>query len=96
MGLFFRIHLQGHSDRHPGKDELRPPESGVAILPGSAFGLNGDNILARLAFVDFDGARALQAFADLTDEAELDEAFLLTHCERVTTGVVRICDWLHS
>ncbi|WP_419174564.1 pyridoxal phosphate-dependent aminotransferase [Desulfosediminicola sp.] len=71
-------------------------ETGVAILPGSAFGLNGDNILARLAFVDFDGARTLQALADLTDEAELDEAFLVTYCERVTTGVERICDWLHS
>lgn len=69
-------------------------ETGVAILPGSAFGLDSNDILARLAFVDFDGAQALQALSDLGPDGAIDEAFLTTNCERVTTGVNRICDWL--
>jgi len=71
-------------------------ETGVAILPGSAFGLNGNSVLARLAFVDFDGTRALEALTELSPEADLDQDFLTTYCEQVTTGVDRICDWLTS
>lgn len=71
-------------------------ETGVAILPGSAFGLNGDSVLARLAFVDFDGTRALEGLTELSAESEIDQDFLTTYCEQVTTGVDRICDWLTS
>ena len=36
-------------------------ETGVAVLPGSSFGRPESELTARLAFVDFDGARALAA-----------------------------------
>ena len=38
-------------------------ETGVAILPGSHFGRPEQELTIRLAFVDFDGARALSAAA---------------------------------
>ncbi len=34
-------------------------ETGVAVLPGSQFGRPAEELTARIAFVDFDGARAL-------------------------------------
>ncbi len=36
-------------------------QSGVAVLPGSAFGRPEDELSFRMAYVDFDGARALVA-----------------------------------
>jgi aspartate aminotransferase len=66
-------------------------ETGVAILPGSAFGRPPYELTARLAYVDFDGAAALQASKTLDT---LDESFLRAHCGRVTTAIDRICDWL--
>ncbi len=35
-------------------------EVGFAMLPGSDFGLKDDELLSRIAFVDFDGAEALK------------------------------------
>ena len=36
-------------------------DTGVAILPGTDFGGRDDEVTARLAFVNFDGAQALAA-----------------------------------
>ena len=55
-------------------------EVGVALLPGSAFGRSEYELGLRLAYVDFDGARALAA---VTTEA-VDDAFI----ERYGGGVV--------
>ena len=35
-------------------------ETGVALLPGSAFGFKSNKMLARLSFTDFDGNNFLQ------------------------------------
>ena len=35
-------------------------ETGVALLPGSDFGLNSNRMLARLSYTDFEGSRFLQ------------------------------------
>ncbi len=37
-------------------------ETGFAMLPGSDFGLKKNKLITRIAFVDFDGAKALQEF----------------------------------
>ena len=39
-------------------------EAGVALLPGSAFGMPEEALVARLSYVNFDGAAALQTDAD--------------------------------
>lgn len=69
-------------------------ETGVAMLPGSAFGLPPERYLARLAFVDFDGATALDALEKLGDDSQVDDNFLSTYCPKVLKATDLICDWL--
>ncbi|PHR27577.1 MAG: aspartate aminotransferase [Desulfotalea sp.] len=69
-------------------------ETGVAMLPGSAFGLAPEKYLARLAFVDFDGAAALDVLEELGDDALVDEVFLSTYCPKIIEATHLLCDWL--
>lgn len=68
-------------------------ETGVAVLPGADFGRPEEELTARLAYVDFDGAAALDAVAALPAGAEPDEAFLRAHCGGVLEAIERIGDW---
>jgi aspartate aminotransferase len=68
-------------------------DTGVAILPGSDFGRPAGDWTARLAYVDFDGERALAEHAR-DPAAPLDEAWLRRVTPRVTTAIDRMCDWL--
>ena len=68
-------------------------ETGVAILPGAAFGMPEEKYLARLAFVDFDGGKALEGLAEWGDTPVSTE-FLVTYCPKVVEATARICDWL--
>lgn len=69
-------------------------ETGVAILPGSAFGRPPRELTARLALVDFDGAAALEAAQALPGEEELDESFLRAYCGDVVEALERLTGWL--
>ncbi len=69
-------------------------ETGVAILPGSEFGRAPDELSARLAYVDFDGARALAAAREWGAERALDETFLKAVAPNVTTAILRMAEWL--
>lgn len=68
-------------------------ETGVAILPGSDFGRPDRELTARLAYVDFDGTRALEAVAVIPREQPLDETFLKRHAPRVVEAIETICEW---
>ncbi|MCZ6669510.1 MAG: aminotransferase class I/II-fold pyridoxal phosphate-dependent enzyme [Acidobacteria bacterium] len=70
-------------------------ETGVAIIPGSAFGLPPQVLTARLAYVDFDGARALAAAEVLPKDAPLGKDFISSYCERVRIALERIGNWLN-
>ena len=65
-------------------------ETGVAVLPGGNFGRPSQELSARLAVVDFDGATALEKAA----QEPVDETFVKTHCERVTTAIERLAQWV--
>jgi aspartate aminotransferase len=65
-------------------------DTGVAILPGSEFGLAPEDLYFRLAAVDFDGAAALDALAA---GATPDEDFLHEHCAPTWAGIERLCEW---
>ncbi len=65
-------------------------ETGVALLPGSAFGRPEAELTARIAYVDFDGRQALEAVEIIPQEQPLDETFLRRHCPRVVEAVARI------
>jgi aspartate aminotransferase len=76
--------------------EVMLDETGVAMLPGVAFGRPAQELTARLAYVDFDGAAALNAVARLGRGEEPNVAFLREHCGRVTTAIDRVRAWLES
>jgi len=57
-------------------------ETGVALLPGSAFGMEESSLTARLAFVDFDG------------EQVFDEQINEYNFEKVKDGITQLCVWL--
>ena len=67
-------------------------DTGVATLPGEAFGRPAGELSLRQAFVDFDGQYALDGAA--AHSGELDRAFLQQHCGRCVTAMDRIADWL--
>lgn len=72
-------------------------ETGVAILPGASFGRDPAELTARLSYVNFDGARALEGAARVEAErgpVDLDEGFLREYCGECLEAVDRICEWL--
>lgn len=78
-----------HSSRQLCEQLLR--ETGVAALPGSDFGRPAGELTIRLAYVDFDGAKALKAAAETQ---QLNGAFLQSYCGRVITAADKIAHWL--
>ena len=71
-------------------------DAGVALLPGSEFGCSNEDLTARLAYVDFDGARALVAARAVRAAEPLGEAFLREHCAPVMEAVDVLCEWLEA
>jgi len=87
---------QGRPDTAADLCESILTDTGVAILPGSDFGLAPEQLLVRLAAVDFDGEAALAGFDELAEDTVPDEAFLRTYCARTMTGIDRLCDWIED
>jgi aspartate aminotransferase len=71
-------------------------ETGVAILPGSDFGRPESELTARMAYVDFDGARVLAAAEQRPLDTPLDGAFLTTFCGNVVRAVDLIGEWVRN
>lgn len=71
-------------------------ETGVGMLPGHDFGRPPEELTARLAFVDFDGARAMAAAELAPRDAELGEEFVGTHCRQVVKAIDLLCAWVRG
>lgn len=71
-------------------------ETGAALLPGNVFGRPPEEYTARLAYVDFDGARVLAAVENVPPEDTLPQDFLNTYCSHILEGTKRIVDWLKA
>lgn len=69
-------------------------DTGVAIIPGIEFGRGEEELMARMAYVDFNGSAVLKVLEDLPEDAPLDGNFLNTYCNKVIEGVERIGNWL--
>jgi aspartate aminotransferase len=69
-------------------------ETGVAVLPGSCFGRPEEELTVRLAYVDFDGSRALAAAEQVPIDEDLDGEYLRRNCDNVVTAMERMCAWL--
>lgn len=69
-------------------------DTGVAILPGAAFGRPRGELTARLAYVDFDGERALAASENHPLREPLPADFFERHCGRVLEGAQKVAEWV--
>jgi aspartate aminotransferase len=66
---------------------------GVAVLPGSDFCREPNELTLRFSLVDFDGAKALAAIETLPADHPIEIPFLETHCCVVIEGVRRVAAW---
>tara|TARA_B100000700_G_C15024531_1_gene847466 strand:+ start:1308 stop:2543 length:1236 start_codon:yes stop_codon:yes gene_type:complete len=68
-------------------------KTGVALLPGSDFGLDSSKMLARLSFTDFDGRSFLK---NTLGSKKLDDADLKKYAPNIVDGVSALKEWSNS
>ena len=68
-------------------------KTGVALLPGSDFGLNSSRMIARLSFTDFNGANFLK---NTLGSKKLDTADLKKNAPNIVDGVAVLKEWSYS
>ena len=68
-------------------------KTGVALLPGSDFGLDSSKMLARLSFTDFDGANFLN---NTLGSNKLDNDDLKKNAPNIVDGVDALKQWSNS
>jgi len=68
-------------------------DTGVAALPGEAFGRPAGELTLRLSYVNFDGSTALAA---VMAGEPVDEAFIRRHCPGTLAAIDRLANWLAS
>ncbi|MBU2651968.1 MAG: aminotransferase class I/II-fold pyridoxal phosphate-dependent enzyme [Bacteroidetes bacterium] len=71
-------------------------ETGIAMLPGSDFGRQPEELTARFAYVDFNGREALYASMNEYGEQSLDKQFLMQHCGNMAEAIDLLGDWLNK
>ena len=68
-------------------------KTGVALLPGSDFGLDTNKMLARLSYTDFDGDIFLK---NTLSSKKLDDGDLRKNAPNIVEGVSKIKEWSKS
>ena len=68
-------------------------KTGVALLPGSDFGMDSSRMLARLSYTDFDGANFLK---NTLGSKKLDNADLKKYAPNIVNGVSFLKEWSNS
>ena len=68
-------------------------KTGVALLPGSDFGLNEKIMLARLSYTDFEGSMFLN---NTLGSKKLDKADLKKNAPNIVEGVNALKEWSNS
>lgn len=71
-------------------------ETGIAVLPGVAFQRPPEELTFRLAYVNFDGAKALAYSETIPISEKLSENFANDYCNMVLSGIKKIGDWAIS
>jgi aspartate aminotransferase len=69
-------------------------ETGAAILPGISFGRPKDEFTARMAYVNFDGDKALKYLVNNKIEHELKDEELREIAPDLLEGVDILCEWV--
>jgi len=68
-------------------------KTGVAMLPGSDFGLKKSKMLARLSYTDFNGDNFLK---NALSSKKLDDADLKKNAPNIVEGVAALKEWSNS
>lgn len=71
-------------------------ETGVAILPGVSFLRKQEELTARLAYVNFDGAKALAMSETIPIDEKLPDDLLPDCCLAVFKSMHKIADWVNA
>jgi len=69
-------------------------EVGIALIPGAACERDPKELSARLAFVNFDGEKALLGLGSL--DKEVDTAFLEVYCVETLAAIDALVNWLEK
>jgi len=68
-------------------------KTGVALLPGSDFGVDSKRMIARLSYTDFDGMNFLEG---VSGSKKLDNADLKKYAPNIVDGVSALKEWSNS
>lgn len=90
-----RLHRAGIRDSQALCERLLAA-TGVALLPGDAFGMPKEHFCARLAYVEFDGAEALKISREIGLAKPLDDAAIRAIFAKTLRGTRQITQWLNS
>ena len=71
-------------------------DTGVALLPGSDFGRNPEELCARLAYVNFNGNQVLEKSMNYSKESKLTMENLSESVLDVVNGIKKIINWIKS
>ncbi len=71
-------------------------DTGVAVLPGSVFERPERELTARLAYVNFDGSRALSASETIPIDQSLPDDFIEKRCEDTVVATKMLAQWLEK
>jgi len=85
------INAKFYSSPEMCKDILN--KTGVALLPGSDFGIDNKKMLARLSYTDFDGSSFL---SNTIGGKKLDNAAIKKYAPNIVEGVAKLKDWSKS
>ena len=67
----------------------------MAALPGVDFGCPPGELTMRMAYVDFDGARALAAAETLPKDVEIGDEFVLRYAGDLVKAIESVAEWVH-
>ena len=65
-------------------------ETGVALLPGSAFGFNKSKMVTRLSYTDFDGAQFLK---NTSGSERLENDIIEKYAPNIAEGTNKLSEW---
>ena len=69
-------------------------DTGIAMLPGSVFERPGEELTARISYINFAGAQSLAASETIAMHHELTEEFIKAYCGETIEAIQMLADWL--
>jgi aspartate aminotransferase len=71
-------------------------DTGVALLPGIDFGHQPEELLARMAYVDFNGQAVLEKVESEYADKKLTEDFIRMSCPSIWEGTNKLISWFND